>query len=99
MQAERANKAPFLTPPPDMPWLLEKLARSSEEAEHSDARGVILSPSPFFLSLFQSWRMKDKNLMIKKAKYFFKSVYKININLILNSHSVLHTIFHELESC
>jgi len=30
-----------------MPWLLEELARSSEEAGHSDIGGVIFSPSVF----------------------------------------------------
>jgi len=47
-----ANKAPSLTPPPDMPWLLEELARSSEEAGHSGIGGVMLSPLEFSLPLF-----------------------------------------------
>jgi len=40
-EAERGQMAPSLTPPPEMPWLLEELLRSSEEAGHSDPGGVI----------------------------------------------------------
>jgi len=40
-EAERGQMAPSLTPPPEMPWLLEELLRSSEEAGHPALRGVI----------------------------------------------------------
>jgi len=38
------HRAPSLTPPSGMSWLLEELLRSSEEAGHPALRGVILPP-------------------------------------------------------
>ena len=38
---KRGQMAPSFTPPSGMPWLLEELLRSSEEAGHPALRGVI----------------------------------------------------------